>query len=193
MTAANLIASAAKIRPETFRHTRAVQLLGKLTQGLLPLRFRRDTVSLFVVGERKIVVNVGSMGRKFERVLVVRDRAFGFTRTRIVIGQRQVTGGCGWTLFQNCRKKPLRVPLLGCPQILAIARAVVKPCAAGELLRAIEWLGKALCDSLVAESAQESTIDCGCRLSEIESHQRGVGFVPHRRASSPSGLNYVMG
>src|SRR5260370_5004459 len=147
------MARAAKSSKETFRHTRAVQLLGTLTQSLLPLRFRRNTVSLFVVGERKIVVNVGSMGRKFERVLVVRDRAFGFTRTRIVIGQRQVTGGCGWTLFQNCRKKPLRAPLLGCPQILAIARTVVKPCAAGELLRAIEWLGKGARDTLLTRSA----------------------------------------
>src|SRR5260370_36108149 len=135
------MARAAKSSKETFRHTRAVQLLGTLTQGLLPLRFRRDTVSLFVVGERKIVVNVGSMGRKFERVLVVRDRAFGFTRTRIVIGQRQVTGGCGRTLFQNCGKKPLRVPLLRCPQRLARARSLVKPSGAVEMLRAIEWLG----------------------------------------------------
>jgi len=81
----------------------------------------------------------------------------------------------------------------GDAQVFAVARAVIEPEVAGELLIAIDGLGEAGADGLVAQGGEEGVVYVGRGLGKVESDQRVVGVVPHGIASLAASLDDGVG
>src|SRR5580658_2340188 len=99
MPRVKLIAGAPEVPPETLRNPLAVELLRERRKRQPPLRESRGSVALFVVRNGQAVIHIGTVGRKFERVLVLGDRLLGVTRADIVVGEGHVSGGARRTLL----------------------------------------------------------------------------------------------
>ena len=91
MPRAQLIAGSSEIAPEGFRNIATVDLLCQHRNGLFPFRERGVAVSFFVVGDRKVIVDIGTFGGKLKRVRVFGDRAFAIPSTGVVIAKSQIT------------------------------------------------------------------------------------------------------
>src|SRR5208282_5878601 len=100
---------------------------------------------------------------------------------RIVVRQPLITGRGGRALLQYRRQELLRSALLGVTKVLAIARSIVEPDVSRQLIVAVHRFAKALPYRLIAKSVKKGSVDCGRRLREVESHERGVSFSPYRR------------
>ncbi len=169
-----LIARASEVRPETLRRMRAVELPGEYSEGLLPLGDSSRTIATLVVGDRETVIDIGAVGRKVERVVVVGDGVLGVAGSGVVVGQSYVFGGRRRTLLQDGGQKVLGIALFGCAQVFPVARAVVEPGVAGELLRAVDWFRKALGNHVIAKGAEESIVCVRGGLGIVQSNERVV-------------------
>src|SRR5580658_10633824 len=123
-------------------------------------------------------------------MIVVGDGMLGVARARIVVGENQVSGSARWTLLENGRKEVFRVAKFGGPEIIAVARTIIEPGAAGELLGTIDWLGETRADGVVAEGGEERFVHIGSGLRKIKSDERVVSPVPDGGARLAASLHH---
>src|SRR5579872_1413947 len=98
MPRTQLVARAPEISPESFRNARTIKLFRQHREGSFPLRQCR-AVSLPVVRNRKFVVDVWTLGRKFQRAIVVGDSLLRIALASVVISERQISRGARWALL----------------------------------------------------------------------------------------------
>ncbi len=187
-----LVTGSAEILPEAFRDVRTVHLFRENRERLLPLRERRRPISLFEVHDSKLVVNVGAIGREFNRVLVIRNCAFRVTGVRVVITQRRIAGRRCGALLEDRGEKIVSLPKLRCSEVMAISRSVVEPRFASQLLRPVYRLCQSRANSVVTQRRDERVIDFWRGFDEVEANESCVGLVPDWQTSLATRLNRGM-
>ncbi len=134
-SAAQVFAGSRKIRPETFRHPGAVDLLLEREENLFPLSDGLCTRALFVIGQRP-----GGRAHRLYRAPIpacvdsrqwrercLRCRSNSPPQSGI---RRRLPGLCS----SIAGRKSSGLPCLVTPSVFAVARAVVEPDIPGELL-----------------------------------------------------------
>src|SRR5262249_57216763 len=125
-------------------------------------------ILILEIGERELVVNANLSGCKFENIFVLVDGFAYVGLIEIKISERHVAINGSRAVFEFGRQEILRRALFGVAQIFAIARAVVEPNIAGELLIAIELFSNPVADCFIAKRRKESCIDLWLIFREVQ-------------------------
>src|SRR5580698_9033133 len=98
----------------------------------------------------------------------------------VPLGELKVGAGALGLCFDGCRQIILCGLRVADAQVFSVARPVVEPKIARELLIAVDACGEAFSDGTVAEGRAEGGVCCGVLLAKIVAGECVISMRPDR-------------